>query len=432
MSNRGSAALCTLFCSVSFCCSTANGQQPRHLTLEEAEQIAVSKHPRLASASLNAKAATVAVQQYKSAFQPLLTGNVTSAGADQGTAIAAGTLQTSGLASRAATGIGFSQLVTDFGRTSNLTASARLRAAAQDQNTTNVRAQILLAVDQAYYSVLAAESVLKTAQARVDMYRLSARQVRALADSGLRSTLDVSFAEVAVSEAELALYQAENALEASNAQLAGAIGETADSRFSVSDVPLPGRLGRDADSFVDEALKNRPDLSSARLSASAAERFAAAEDKLKYPAISIVGVAGVVPVHQSNFPDQYSAAGLNISIPFLNGGLYSSRRAEAALHARSAEKDSDALAVQIAERVRVAWIDAENAWRRIDLTARLVDQTATSLRLAKARYDIGLGGIVELTQAQFALTSAQIAAATAKYDYLSRVANLSYVSGALR
>ena len=87
------------------------------------------------------------------------------------------------------------------------------------------------------------------------------------------------------------------------------------------------------------------------------------------------------------------------------------RRAEAEFRARGAEKEAEALAVQIAASVRVAWIEADNAWRRIDVTARLVDQATTALRLAKARYDIGLSGILELTQAQLSQTSAQIAAA---------------------
>ena len=157
-----------------------------------------------------------------------------------------------------------------------------------------------------------------------------------------------------------------------------------------------------------------------------------AEKKLRYPAISAVGVVGIVPIHQKNFSDQYSAAGLNISIPFLNGGLYAARRAEAEFRARGTEKDAEALAVQVAASVRVAWIEADNAWRRLDVTARLVDQATTALRLAKARYDIGLSGILELTQAQLSQTSAQIAAANAKYDYLNRMANLNYAIGAFR
>lgn len=407
-------------------------QDPVVITLEQAEQLAISNHPRVASAQLNAQAARAMVNQVTSAFQPLVTGNLTTAGADRDTAIAAGSLQTSGLASRAATGLGVSQLLTDFGRTSKLADSARLKAAAQDRGTATTRAQVLADVDRAYYAVLASEAVLKVAQARVDMQSVTLRQVRALAASSLRSTLDVSFAEVALSESELALYQAENAARASYLQLSAAMGDTRDRQYSIADVPLPPRVTDDVEALVRDALNNRPDLDVLKLNQTAAERFAEAEKKLRYPAISAVGVIGTVPFHQKNFASQYSAAGVNVTIPFLNGGLNSARRAEAEFRAQGAAKDAEALVLQVTTGVRLAWIEASNAHKRLEVTARLADQATTALRLAKTRYEIGLSGIIELTQAQLALTSAQIASANAKYDYLTRMANLTYATGAYR
>jgi outer membrane protein len=362
----------------------------------------------------------------------LLTGNLTTVGADPNTSIAAGALQTSGLSSRGAVGVGISQLITDFGRTASLTEAARLRAAAQDRNTVTTRAQVLVQVDQAYYNLLAAESVLQVAQARVQMQNLTLRQVRALAAGSMKSSLDVSFAEVAVSEAELALFQAENAAKASRALLSAAIGEERDSHFAITDVSLPGPLAGDAEAAVTEALGNRPELSAAKLSQSASERFADAERRLRYPSVSAVAAAGAIPVHHQNLTNQYGAAGLNVSIPVLNGGLYAARREEAAFRARQSEKEAENIALQIAAGVRVAWLDADNAWRRLDLTAKLVEQAATTQRLANTRYEIGLSGILELTQAQFAFTSAQLAAASAKYDYLSRLALLKYATGEFR
>jgi outer membrane protein len=402
------------------------------LTLDEARQLALRHHPAIAAAGFRAQASGAVVNQVKSAYQPLLTGNLTTAGADTGSTIAAGMLQTSALSTRAATGIGLSQLITDFGRTSHLSESARLRAVADGKNVDNLRAQVLLQVEQAYYSALAADAVLNVAKARLEMQQVTLRQVRALAESSMKSTLDVSFAEVAVSEAEMALYQAENGAQATRAQLAAAFGDEKERQFDLVDVPLPGPLMPDVDTLVAEALQNRPDLSVAKFTNSAAEQAAAAERKLRYPAISFVAAAGVIPFHNRNLPDQYTAAGVNISIPFLNGGLFGARMAEAEYRARAAAKDSEALAVQIAAAVRVAWLDANNAWRRLEVTARLVDQTTTSLRLAKSRYDLGLSGILELTQAQLSLTSAQTSAANAKYDYLTRVANLNFATGAYR
>jgi outer membrane protein len=123
---------------------------------------------------------------------------------------------------------------------------------------------------------------------------------------------------------------------------------------------------------------------------------------------------------------------VNVSIPVLNGGLFRARREEAESRAAAAGKDIQVLSIQIARDVRVAWLEASDAFRRLDVTARLVAQANESLRLAQARYDNALGSIVELNQAQLNRTSAEIAAATAKYEYLSRRAALDYATGVLQ
>jgi len=62
----------------------------------------------------------------------------------------------------------------------------------------------------------------------------------------------------------------------------------------------------------------------------------------------------------------------------------------------------------------------------------MVDQANQTLRLAQTRYDLGLGAIVELNQAQLSQTQAQINAAAAKYDYIARLAELDFTTGNLR
>jgi outer membrane protein len=145
-----------------------------------------------------------------------------------------------------------------------------------------------------------------------------------------------------------------------------------------------------------------------------------------------MGVAGALPDTDPRLKGTYSAAGFNVTIPILNGRLYSARRTEAELRAQAAEKDVLDLAVQVSEQVRMAWLEADTAFRRIDVTARLVAEAQQALRLARTRYDIGLGSIVEVNQAQLSEVSAEIAAAGAKYDYLSRRAALAFVTGDLR
>jgi len=410
----------------------AMAQSAPKLTLAQAEQLALRNHPRIGSANLLAQAAKSVVTEARAPFYPLLSGNVTGVAAQHSSTLAAGTVQTSSLYSRVAAGITVSQLVTDFGRTANLEQSAKLRASAQGHITDDTRAAILIEVDQAYFHALAADTVLRVAQAVVDNRRITLRQVRALAQSSLRSTLDVSFAEVAVSEADLGLFRAENDAQASRARLAGALGTAQMQNFELADEPMPAALDSDPEAVVTVALKQRPDLAALQLSREAAHRFAQAERDLSRPTVSIIGVAGGLPETDPRLHGTYSAAAVNVSIPVLNGRQYAARSIEADLRAQAADKDVETLEVQITEQARIAWLEANTALRRLDVTARLVTQAEQSLRLAQTRYDNSLGSVVELNQAQLSQVSAEIAAAGAKYEYLSKRAALAFVTGALR
>ena len=71
-------------------------------------------------------------------------------------------------------------------------------------------------------------------------------------------------------------------------------------------------------------------------------------------------------------------------------------------------------------------------FQRVDLSNQLLMQATDALDLAQQRYNLGLSSIVELTQAQLNQTEAQIAVATARYDYQARSAALKFQTGSLR
>jgi outer membrane protein len=412
-------------------CVVAWAQGPV-VSLAQAEEIAVGNHPRIASAALTAQASVEQIKEARSALYPTISANATGVGTDPGSVLSAGAITTSSLYNRVASGFVASQLLSDFGRTRSLEQSARLRSSSQDQIVIATRAQVLVEVREGYYQALASESVLRVARATLDLRRLTLRQVTALAQSALRSTVDVSFAQVNLSQAELDLYRAENDALANHARLSAAMGYPHDQPFSLADEGLPAALQPDTGPLIAEAVRDRPDLQAARLNRGALDRFALAEKQLRNPTIVAAAVAGVAPVRDDRLPETYSAAGVNVNIPVLNGGLFRARREEAEARAAAAGKDIDTLSLQIAADVRVAWLDASDAFRRLDVTARMVAEANEALRLAQARYDNALGSIVELNQAQVNQTGAQIAAASAKYEYLTRRAILDYAIGALR
>jgi outer membrane protein len=407
-------------------------QQPMHLTLADAQRIAVQNNPQYSSAKYLAAAAHQQPAQYRAAELPSLSGALTGVGADNGSRLAAGALNNPAVYSRAAAGIIASQLITDFGRVHNLVGMSNLQAQAQDQAGESTRADVLLAATRAYFDLLRANAVLKVAQQTVVARQLVSDQITALAQSQLRSQLDVTFANVNLSDAKLLQLQAENGVNSANAELATALGLPNQTTFDITDEPMPTALPTQADPLIAQAMQNRPDLKSLQLQQSAAERFTHAEHDLYYPTVMALAAAGGVPAGEPQVPGAYGAVGINVSIPILNGGLFKARESEAALKAKAAAQNVADLANRITRDVRVAWLNANTALQRVTLTQELVSQAQQARDLAQSRYQLGLSSIVELSQADLNLTSAQIESATARYDYQAQRSLVDYQTGALR
>jgi outer membrane protein len=402
------------------------------LILAQAESIAIANQPRILAAQLRSQASSQRIREVRAGLLPTVAFNATGVTvADTGTSTAAGAITTSSISNRFAYGGNLVQMVMDFGRTTALIGSERSLAEAQKNVETLTGAQIRLNVRRAYFQVMGAEAVLRAAREAQSNRQLISKQIGALAQSQLRSTLDVNFAAVLESEAELAVVRAESAVQQQRSHLASAMGESQPVTATLAEEALPVALPPDASSFLAEAMVQRADLKATVSRENAAERFASAEKRLNYPTLNVIGAAGEIPYHDHTLHDNYAAIGFNLNIPVFNGGLFSARRSEAELEARARTQDVNEAKLEVNEQVRDSWYQANEAYRSLDVSARLVAQSKEALRLAQARYEAGLGSIVELNEAQLSETSAEITAAGANYDYLTRRAELDYAAGLL-
>src|SRR5438105_1048764 len=136
--------------------AAAFAQQPMHLTLADAQRLALQNHPRISAAKYTAAASANVPAQYRAAYEPVFYGSLTGVGANNGSRLAAGGLNNPVVYDRVGSGLSVSQIITDFGRTGNLVGMAKLRAQAQDQAAETTRAQILLETSRAYFALLRA------------------------------------------------------------------------------------------------------------------------------------------------------------------------------------------------------------------------------------------------------------------------------------
>jgi outer membrane protein len=439
---RDAAIAASLWWAVAQALAQTDAQAPV-LTLPEAQQIALTSRPLLRARQYSTETARQTTIQVESARFPQVWGNVTAATAERDTVIqggrevtldtriAAGALNNPTVLRRDAAGIVVNQLVTDFGRTNSLVQSAKLNEQSQRQQLNATTAQVLLDVNNAYFSALEALAVLRVAQKTVDARKLLLDRIAALMKSKLKSELDVRFAQVNFDEARLLLLRAQNSLDAASTRLSTALGYRDGRRFSLVEPNDAAAPPADLNTLLAQAVAARPELAGLRADREAADKFVQAQKALRYPTISAFAAGGVVPIGDERFPQNYGAIGVNLSLSLFDGGKISALQKEARLRALAASENVTEAENNVADAVRVAWLNANATYENIAISAHLRDAASQALKLAETRYNLGITSIVELNQAQLSAIDAEIAYGRARYEYLKARSNLDYQVGTL-
>lgn len=410
------------------------GAPVKTLSMPEARALVLQRHPRISAADFTARATEEIVNQNRAAYLPQVQGVVAGViTSDNSGGIKASTdaLQLAGVYNRASGALNLTQLITDFGRTSNLTASARLRAEAEAENAHTIRTQILLETDAACYAILQARALLGVAEQTVKTRRLLRDNTLSLQKNQLKSAIDVSFAEVNAKDAELLLSRASNDLKSAYATLARLLLDPEGTEYHIATPAQPVALPPKADGLIKMAANLRPELAKLRLERDAALKFVKAENALSRPRLTLQGTAGTMPWRDSSLDQNYAAAGVVLSWPLFTGGLNTARQNEAALRAEAAEQTLRDQEAAVTRDVQLAWLNATNALERLNITGRLREQSAQAYSLAEARYQAGSSSVVELSQAQLSLTAAEINQTTTRYEYLLRRSILDFQTGIL-
>jgi outer membrane protein len=388
------------------------------LTLPQAEALALKNNPQITIGKLRALVARQYVSEARSALLPNAYLSVTAVNANPGSRLSAGGLNNPILFPRAAAGATVGQLITDFGRSTNLLSSSEFQAKAEDQNAAATSAQVILAVDQAFYNVLETKALVSVAQQTVDSRQLLVDKIKALTDAKLKSELDLSFSRVDLARGKLLLLEAQNNYQGSLASLSAILGFSDEQSFQLLDEPrnnVPPAL--DVLPLIQQALKQRPEVAALEDQVDAAQKFGSAEHDLWRPTVSALGVVGEAPVRDDHIPSWYGAVGVNINIPVFNGWLYNARAKVADLQTEMNRQKLLDLRNTVARDVRISWQDTTRAFERLSVTQQLREQASLAFDLAQARYNLGLGSIVEFSQADLQKTEADIADTDARYQY---------------
>jgi outer membrane protein len=400
------------------------------LTLQEAVDTALAQQPTLRVGQATVEAAQQRVHQQIAGYLPRGGYIYNYTRKEQAVSAAVGGVQagqqqvttTSQLFNFNSTNFSMSQLLFDFGRTlaSIRAAIASVAASSADLDTT--RQTVILNTKQAYYSVLASQRLLQVADETVRQNQKHLEEAQARFTVGLAPRFDVTQAQVQLSNAVLNQVTARNNVALARETLRTAMGITGPFLFTLVDTLERGTLTVNDEDLVARAYAHRPELHSIQAQQRAAAEQVSALQKQYLP--SVTGTAQynwsgrVYPLQQGWF------WGVTLTFPLFDDILTYSQVGEAQANLRGLRAQEDDLRQQIALEVRQSFLTLRQAEESIRVSEQTLVQARENLDLAEGRYAAGVGNIIELTDAQVSLTSAEANTIQALATYKTAVAQL--------
>ncbi|MGH7933688.1 MAG: TolC family protein [Candidatus Binataceae bacterium] len=325
-------------------------------------------------------------------------------------------------------GVGAYQYLLDFGRAHGYVAQRSDEAAAAAARTQLVELGLIFGTTKSYYGILAARETVRVYQKAVSERGQQLLEARVKAKTGLASELDVYSEQAALARAQLHLLDARDNLAKALVALnvAMGLGDGVPS-YSVAAPPDPPAASGSAKQSIRAAFIMRPDLRIFTDEARAAGAKVTEYRSDYFPTVN--AVAGYSAMGTGLPAANNFGAGIVITWPIFNGLLTRHQVEEAKLRENALRESIKGLRQQIYFQVESAFLDRQTAVKRIERARVALAASHVELELAEKRYAVGLGNIVELTQAQREYVDDDTAYVEARYDYAVARAALKAATG---
>ncbi|MHB2019812.1 MAG: TolC family protein [Candidatus Xenobia bacterium] len=410
----------------------AVAQDVPRLTLQQALGTAMVHHPRLRRSAEATAAAQAEIQQAVSQQRPHLTVETLARYGPTGAPnFGLVGLVNSQITSNFGSSIVLSDLLDDSGRTRYLTRSREHTAQSARDEEARSRLWVALGVYKAYRDAQFALRLVDLEAQDLVAREVTVKQACANFRAGLVSRVDERLAEAAQAEAEVALVDARRGRDTAFAQLNDAMGIEGSPAYAL-DEPPPGAVMPD-ETLAQElahAYAQRPEMQSIAQQVQAAEDQTRLAQAGRKPFVQALATTGPIDVLPENLDENHwYGAGIAMSWPFDTGGLVEAEVTQATHQQRELLAQNDELTQSIRLEVEKARLALQAL---IDSQQPVADEVAAAqdgLRLATRRYQVGLGNLLELQQAQFVVVSAEAREARLRYDIVTAFAALKYAMG---
>lgn len=378
-------------------------QPGRTLSLEDAVRIGLQQNPAIRAALEGRHASEARVPQAQSFFYPRVDAN----GSYQRVRTLSSVYTRFSEDNSYAGTLSATQKIWDFGKTSSLVDSARADLQVNTEEVERVRNLVALNVKTAYFLQVESYRLVQVAQATLDRANLNLRSAQGRFEVGTVPKSDVTRAEVDVANARVGLIRARNGVRIAETTLKNAMGVETDFPLQVMREWSPDTYQVDQAQLLKEAFVIRPELKQARGRVEGFDALLLNAKRQYFPDFNGNGSGTRSDI---DFPPERNTwqLGLTLSWNLFDGFFKGSKIKEATANLQAARANLNTLELQVRLEVDQAYLNLVEATERIEAAAKSVESAQENLRLAQGRYDAGVGTILDLTDAQVALTNAEV------------------------
>lgn len=399
----------------------------RSLPLDEAVRVALQNSKPLQSAAQRVALQNGVVEERRVGFNPSLKNRFSITRYDEGsTANLNGQSITLAKQTQSESYLTAALPLDISGQIANAVSQAQLERLASQLGYNATRNDLVTQVKSDYYAVLRREAYVEVAEGNLTNAEERLRITESKAKSGVVAKFDVTRARTDVASAREALIQATNNVRLSYAQLRRTLGIDQVTPFSAEKVIFEPPAVDEEGTLQKEAASNRPELLAAQVEIQAAERGIKLARRSSDPEVELsIGYAHLPDAGGFSPRTNTWQAGATVRVALFDGGVSKARVHQARQNVELARTSLKNTKEQVSLEAQQAYLSALTAQERIPVAEAALTEAKESYRLAEVRFRTGVsaapGGspLLELNDAQTALTRAQTDLVNAQYDLLN-------------
>lgn len=290
----------------------------------------------------------------------------------------------------------------------------------ESASLTTQRAQedLKLSVVKAYYNALEAKKTVGVRQETVDKYQEHFTNVSQLYGAGAKARIDVIRSQVELSDAKQNLIKAENSYEVDLATLRNYLNIDRSEPLNLTSDFSYLAFDKDMSSCLDYAYNNRKDLLIDKNKLEQQEQAIKAARAGYLPSLNLsLGLNANQQFKPAHDNGHSTSATVGMSWDIFDSGVTRAQVKDAENNRDIAKlnylKDKEAIDLD----VRQAYYNMREAEKRLNSTQDAVHQAEEDAFIAREKYRAGEGLMLDIIDAQEALSKARLNYISAQYDY---------------